>query len=140
MTWHSVRWRAGVLLAGALGAVALLTAYWAGGGTWGLAAATGDPTPYQPPAGMMWFVTVLLVGWMMMVLGAVESRCGDRVRRFCRFGCFMITLVLLEVALMFFQGETRSEQVILGPLVLLLAVAAAVLVRDGGRTRRLLSW
>ncbi|HLM69176.1 MAG TPA: DUF3995 domain-containing protein [Longimicrobium sp.] len=127
-------------LAGALGLLALLPAYWALGGTWGLMEAMGNPEPFHPPAWAMWLTALLLFGWMMVVFGAIGTWGGDAVNRFCRLGCCVMALALLGVACAFFESETVWEQMVLGPALLLLALLAAVLVRDETRMPKLLPW
>jgi hypothetical protein len=128
MTRDSIRRRAGTGLAAVFGVLALFPAYWAAGGTWGLMEAMGDPEPFRPPA------------WMMVVFGAMGRWGGDAVRRFCRLGCCVIAIALLGVASDFFRSESAWEQMVFGPVLLLLATVAAVLVRDEPRTPRLFPW
>jgi hypothetical protein len=127
-------------LAGALGALALLPAHWALGGTWGLMQAMGDPKPFYPPAGLMGITSLLLFGWMMVVFGAIGMWGGDAVSRFCRLGCCVMSLALLGVGSAFFRAETAWEQMVLGPVLLLLALVAAVLVRGETRVPKLFPW
>lgn len=140
MTWNSIRGRVGMGLAGALGVLALLPAYWALGGTWGLMEAMGDPEPFHPPAGLMWVTALLLSGWMMVVFGAIGMWGSDAVSRFCRLGCCVMALALLGVASAFLRSETAWEQMVFGPALLLLALVAAVLVRDETRIPKLFPW
>jgi hypothetical protein len=139
MTWNSIRGQAATALAAALGGAALLAGYWALGGTRGLSAATGS-ADFTPPAWLMWMVALLLAGWVMVVRGALGTWGGDRVRRFCRLGCCVIAIALLGVASDFARSETPWERMTLAPILLLLAGAAAVLVRDKERPSRLLPW
>jgi hypothetical protein len=139
MTWDLIRRQAATALAAALGGAALLAGYWASGGTRGLAAATGT-ADFTPPAWLMWMLALLLAGWVMIVRGALGTWGGDRVRRFCRLGCCVIAIALLGVASDFARSDTSWERMIFAPLLLLLAGAAAVLVRDKARTPRLLPW
>jgi hypothetical protein len=139
MTWSLVRRRAGTVLEVALGGAALVSMYWALGGTRGLAAVTG-PNPFHPPVGMMWTTAFLLAGWMMIVSGATGKWGGEAVNGFCRFACCVIAIALLGVALACFESETSWERMIVGPLMLLLASGAAVLVRAEPRQPGLSPW
>jgi hypothetical protein len=140
MTRDSIRRRAGIGLAAVFGVLALFPAYWAAGGTWGLMEAMGDPEPFRPPTWMMSTCALLLLGWMMVVFGAMGLWGNEAVRRFCRLGCCVIALALLGVASDFFRSDSAGEQMVFGPVVLLLATVAAVLVRAEPRTPRLLPW
>jgi cbb3-type cytochrome oxidase subunit 3 len=139
MTWDSVRGQAATALAAAFGGASLLAGYWALGGTRGLAAATGS-ADFAPPAWLMWMVALLLAGWVVIVRGAFGARGGDRVRRFCRLGCCVIAIALLGVASDFARSQTLLERLLFAPLLLLLAGAAALLVRDRAQPPRLLPW
>lgn len=140
MTWNVVRRRAGIGLAAALYLLALLPAYWATGGTWGLSEAMGDPEPFHPPAWLLSATALLLVGWMPVVLGAAGVWGGGGVRHACRLGCCVMAIALLGVALDCFRSQAVWERTALGPALLLLALAAAVLVRDETRIPRLSPW
>jgi len=136
MRWNSMRRRAGMVLASALGAAALVVVYWALGGTWGLAAMMDDPGPFRPPPPLMWTSALLLGGWVMIVLGAVGTWGGDRVRRFCRWACCVIAFALLGIGSSFHEAQGVWERMIIAPFVLLLSLAAALLVFGESRTRR----
>lgn len=62
--------RAAYVLASLLGAVAILHAYWALGGTWGLQTAVGEGNPLPPPIASV-AVTLALIGATLVVLGRV---------------------------------------------------------------------
>ncbi|HEX5872167.1 MAG TPA: hypothetical protein VFY65_17175 [Longimicrobium sp.] len=139
MTWSLVRRRAGTVLEVALGGAALLAMYWALGGTRGLPA-VGGGNAFHPPAGLMWTTAFLLAGWMLIVSGAAGKWGGETVNGFCRFACCVIAIALLGVAGACFGSETSWERMIAGPLMLLLAAGAAVLVRAEPRQPGLSPW
>jgi hypothetical protein len=125
-----------MVLAGGLGAAALVVVYWALGGTWGLVAMTDDPEPFQPPASLMWISALLLGGWVMIALGAAGTWGGDRAHRFCRWACCVIALALLGIGASFQESQVSWARMIVAPLVLLLSVAATLLVFGETPTRR----
>ena len=126
-------------LAGATGAGALLYAYWGVGGRWGVVAASSPG--FSPPPALMWTTALLLVAWTMMVLGPINARGGDVLRRLSQIACCVISIALLLIALMFLQSENLWVRILCGAVMLLLAAGAALLVRDETQARRrLFSW
>jgi hypothetical protein len=138
--WNTVRRRVGMLLAVSLGVFALFFAYWAAGGSWGLAQITGWPGAPLRGLWLFWLPALLLVAWILIVLGATREWGGVRARGFCKFGCWVMAVAFFEVALQSFQARAAWERLMFGPLTLLLSLAAAVValgVRQVRQTRRM---
>ena len=129
--WTTVRRWAGMLLAGALGGFALLFAYWAVGGTWGLAEMWGEEVELPPQAAwLLWLTALCLAGWMLMVLAAVHGRGGQRMRGFLRLGCWVMAVALFEVGWGSLQGQAPWERLMFGPLLLVLSLVAVMVALD----------
>lgn len=117
------------ILATVLALLAILHAYWALGGQWGLSAALGGPPAPVPPSWAMWLVVGLLVIGTLVPLGRVGTW-GQRVPQWLfGFACWGLALVLVLVAVINALGRTWLERLAFAPFALLLAAAAAVVAR-----------
>ena len=111
--------------------IALLHAYWAVGGRWGLAEAVGGPEKPLPPPWAIWLVTTLLAAGVLVVLGRLGVWGKGLPAWLFSLGCWGLTGALLLAGLLNFAAKTRWEQFLFGPLALLLAAAAALVALKG---------
>ena len=124
--------RTAYVLVSLLGAVAILHAYWALGGTWGLQIAVGAGNPLPPPIASA-AVTFLLIGATLVVLGRV-GMWGESVPAWLfRWGTWVLCVVLIAVAVMNFTTGRPWERWGFAPFAALLAALAAAVARSRGR-------
>jgi hypothetical protein len=130
--------RTAMVLAGSLGAAALLPVYWAAGGSWGLMEAMGAPELFHPPAGVMLLTGFCLAGWATVVLGAGGVWGLALPRRFFTVGSWVIAVTLLAVSADYFRSPAQWERLIAAPLMLVMWIAA-VMVAWKPRRRKVFS-
>jgi hypothetical protein len=133
--WITARRTAGMLLVGALAFSALLYAYWASGGTWGLAVMQGEAGPLRAFAWPLWVTAALLSGWTFIVVAAVRGWGGATWARFHRVSCWVIAVVFLLLALGSFQSPSGWERMVVGPVAILLSLSGAAIALGLRQTR-----
>jgi hypothetical protein len=129
----TVHRRVGMALGAILALIAVLHAYWALGGRWGLAEALGGPDKPVPPAWLIWVVTALLVLAVLVVLGRVGFWGRQWPGWLFAWGSWGLATALFLAALINFSGQTKWERLGFGPFCLLLAAATAVVARSPQR-------
>lgn len=121
------------LLTAVLTLLAVLHAYWALGGQWGLEAALGGPTAAVPPAWSIWLVVVFLLLGASVPLGRIGAWGRGLPDWLFEIGCWGLVVVLVLVAVINATGRTWTERLAFAPFALLLASAAGVVARSPRR-------
>lgn len=105
-------------------AIAIVQAYWAFGGTWGVRVVLGEGTPVPSPL-VLWLAVVVPLAAALAVLGRM-CVWGWRLPRWIfGWGTWALTVVLVLVALLNFVGGS-SWEALLGAFALFLALLCAI--------------
>lgn len=121
------------LLASLLAGVALLHAYWAVGGTWGLQTAVSEGNPLPPPIASA-AVMLVLLGAMLVVLGRVGIWGRSLPAWLFRWATWSLVAVLVAVALLNFSTARMWERWVFAPFAALLAMLALVVATSPERS------
>ncbi len=124
---------AGYLAASIWAAIAVMQAYWALGGTWGVRTVLGEGNPIPPPL-VLWIAVIVPLGAALIILGRMGVWGGGLPWGIFRWGTWAITALLVVVSMLNFAGGSSAE-VLLGLLVLLFAGLCAIVAVSAPRSR-----